>query len=614
MKCINDKILDINLTNQEIKSLPISKEYRKLYLGGKGLAIRFLSDYLNPGTNPLSPQNILIFMTGPLSGTGAPSSDKFEVVTKSPLTGIAVSSSCGGSFGFYLKRSGYDGIIVRGRAVSPVYISINNQEISIVDAQHLWGLTTETAQNKIAKNHQGAVVIGPAGENLVRYSCIRSGDRFAGRCGTGAVMGSKNLKGIITAGTQRIAVEDPSRFKKTVFTCRERIRESHVTGVALASLGTPCWVNLCNEFNILPTKNFSSGRFDKAEQLSGEFIKEHYFHENTGCHGCMVKCGKELKVNGTLYRSPEYAGIAALGSNLMIGDAKEVIALNDLCNQLGMDVISTGVVLSYCMEMQEKGLVDFSLPFGDAGRVSDMLYDIAHQKGAGQELSRGVRWLSEKYGGKEFALHIKGLEMTTHDPRGIFGDALGYTTANRGACHLSGNTFATDLLYGLMNPLSIKGKPEWVKFTQDAMDFVNSMILCSFITIPLFMEDPSLKKIPLSMRKFISQNFPKIATKFSNIDIFLNLLSGATGNEYTKKECLQMGERIFNLERMLNVREGIDHLADTLPYRMSNEILPGSSYKQIPLQRMLTSYYKIREWDVNGIPSLKKIHQLHIAN
>lgn len=614
MKSVWDTVLDIDLSTFGVKKIPVTPEYRKLYLGGKGLAVRFLYDHLEPGIDALSSKNVLIFMTGPLSGTGAPSADKFVVVTKSPLTGITVSSSCGGSFGFYLKRSGYDGVIVRGRAASPSYISISNQEISILDAQHLWGLTTEAVNNTIDKNHQGSVVIGPAGENLVKYACIRSGDRFAGRCGTGAVMGSKNLKGIFVGGTQKITVMNNRQFKKTVLTCKEMISGSHVTGAALASLGTPCWINLCNEFNILPTKNFSKGRFDNAEQISGEYIREHYFHKNTGCHGCMIKCGKELRVNGTLYRSPEYAGIAALGSNLMIGDATQVIALNDLCNQLGMDVISTGVVLSYCMELEEKGLADFGLSFGNAEHVSEMIRNIAYQKGAGQELSQGVRRLSEKYGGKEFALHSKGLEMTTHDPRGIFGDALGYATANRGACHLSGNTFATDLLYGLMNPLSIKGKPEWVKFTQDAMDFVNSMILCSFITIPLFMEDPSLKKIPLSVRKFMSQNLPGIATKFSNIDIFLNLLSESTGKEYTKKECLQLGERVFNLERIINIREGIDHHADTLPYRMSNEVLPESDFKQIPLERMLTRYYKIRQWDTNGIPSLKKLRQLRIAN
>jgi aldehyde:ferredoxin oxidoreductase len=224
-----------------------------------------------------------------------------------------------------------------------------------------------------------------------------------------------------------------------------------------------------------------------------------------------------------------------------------------------------------------------------------------------------VRWLSEQYGGIEFALHAKGLEMTTHDPRGIYGDGLAYATANRGACHLSGNTFATDLLYGVMDPKSIKGKPEWVKFTQDAMDFVNSLILCSFVTIPLFLEDPSLNKIPLPARKFMAENFPGLSTKFSNIDLFLNLLSAATGIRFLKKECLEIGERIFNLERLMNVREGIEAKHDTLPYRIREEILPGSTDRKIPIKTLLSRYYKIRSWDHNGIPAKKKLSELRIT-
>ena len=614
MNSVNDTLLDINLTTREVKIIPVRDDYRKHYLGGKGLALRILYDYLEPGIDPLSSQNVIVFMTGPLSGTGAPSSDKFVVVTKSPLTGIMASSSCGGSFGFKLKGAGYDGLIVRGASESPVCVSISKDIVDIVKAEEVWGLTTKESQTKIACGKAGSVVIGPAGENLVRYACIRSDDRFAGRCGTGSIMGSKKLKGIIVEGNSVCKAADPGRLRETVKICKERISNSPVTGGSLAYLGTPSWVNLCNEFNILPTKNFTMGRFEKAEQISGEFIREHYFHSNSGCHGCTVRCGRNLQLRGRQYLCPEYAGIAALGSNLLIGDIEEVIELNELCNELGMDVISTGNVLGLAMELQEKGLLKCYAEFGNPQSAKDMIHKIAFREGLGRELAQGVQWFTEKNGFNEYALHIKGLEMTTHDPRGIFGDALAYATANRGACHLSGNTFATDLIYGLLDPLSSQGKPEWVRFTQDAMDFVNSMIICSFITMPLFMEDPVAKKIPLSVKKFFSRNFPQLSLKFSSIDIFLNLLSSALGVHFTKKECLDVGERTFNLERLMNVREGISCKDDAIPLRMLREPLPNNGTIPIPIKEMLKRYYKIRRWDDNGIPTKSKLTQLGIPH
>jgi aldehyde:ferredoxin oxidoreductase len=614
MKSVHDILLDINLSTRDVKTIPVKDDYRKHYLGGKGLALRVLYDYIEPGIDPLSSQNVIAFMTGPLSGTGAPSTDKFVVVTKSPLTGIMASSSCGGSFGYKLKRAGYDGLIVRGASETPVYVSVSNERVEIFKADAMWGLTTKDTQTKIARSEEGCVVIGPAGENLVRYACIRSDDRFAGRCGTGAVMGSKKLKGIVINGNTACKVADPNRMRETVRICKERISISPVTGGTLSYLGTPSWVNLCNEFNILPTKNFTMGRFEKAEQISGEFIREHYFHSNAGCHGCSVRCGRNLQLRGRQYRCPEYAGIAALGSNLLIGDVEEVIELNELCNELGLDVISTGNVLGLVMELQEKGLLTYRAEFGDPQSAKDIIYQIAFREGLGQELGQGVQWFSEKNGYQEYALHIKGLEMTTHDPRGIFGDALAYATANRGACHLSGNTFATDLIYGLLDPLSSQGKPEWVRFTQDAMDFVNSMIICSFITMPLFMEDPVAKKIPLSVKKFFSRTFPELSLKFSSIDIFLNLLSSALGGHFTKKECLDVGERTFNLERLMNVREGISSKDDTIPQRMLQEPLSNNGTIQIPIQQMIKRYYKLRQWDANGIPTKAKLTQLSIPH
>jgi aldehyde:ferredoxin oxidoreductase len=613
MKSVRDQLLDVDLTTKKIKVVPVKNEYRKHYLGGKGLALRVLYDYLEVGIDPLSPRNVIVFMTGPLSGTGAPSADKFEVVTKSPLTGIMVSSSCGGSFGYQLKRAGYDGLIVRGSSDVPVYIYIDSNKVEILEAGSLWALTTEEAQKRIKQGNEGVVVIGPAGENLVKYACIRSGDRFAGRAGCGAVMGSKKLKAVVVRGSQHVTVTDKNRLKETVKVCKERITKSPVTGGSLAYLGTPSWVNVCNEFNMLPTRHFTFGSFDRAEQISGEFIRENYFDSNTGCHGCSVRCGSYLILNTKQFRCPEYAGIAALGSNLMIGDVEQVIELNELCNQLGMDVISTGVILAYAMELQERGIINASLAFGDFQSAKEMIFKIAYQDGLGANLSQGVRWYSEECGGKKYALHIKGLEMTTHDPRAIFGDALAYATANRGACHLSGNTFATDLIYGLMDPLSVKGKPEWVKFTQDAMDFINSIVLCSFITMPLFMEEPLVKKIPLAIRRFLAQNLPTFALRFSNIDLFLNLLSGALGEGFTKKQCLTIGERIFNLERMMNVREGISSKDDQIPQRMLEEDLPGIGKVKIPIEKMLKRYYKLRNWEENGIPTKEKLKQLNIS-
>ena len=601
-----NKVLDVDLTTRRHKTLEISSADRRKYIGGKGLALKLLFDHIKPEIDPLSPENILVMMTGPTAGTPSPAGGRFTVMCKSPLTGIFGSSYVGGKFGISLKKAGYDGIMVRGRADAPVYISIDDGAVAIKDASDAWGMDTTDFQES-RKDEGDWVVIGPAGENLVRFAVIAADKRIAGRCGMGAVMGSKNLKGIVARGNRKVVVADPERFQKALKIARKKVRAHDNSGRRLRELGTAQNVRAYGSASIMPVRNFNKSRFEKMEDISAEKIRDQHKVKNHGCPGCPIQCGRMGKFNNKELVSPEYETIAMMGSNLMLGDLNEIAQWNDMLNRLGLDSISTGGAIGFAMELTEKGMLASDLKFGEAQNISKTIEDIAYRRGLGDDLAEGVKRLSEKYGGEDFANHVKGLEIAGYDPRGCTGQGLGYATANSGATHLSGSTHAVEsdpLGSGeesYLSPHGTRGKAHFVVFLQNLVEMTNSAIFCIQTQFPFLEENFAYKYTPKPILRFIMRNLPAFAIATTDISDYCGLMSGLMGYKIGRKELYQVGERIFNLERHMNCKEGITRKDDTLPRRMLTETTEDG-WAPVELDKMLMKYYKLRKWDENGRP------------
>ncbi len=606
---VTDKVLDVDLTSGNVRTIDISAVDRKKYIGGKGLALKLLYDHLEAGVDPLSPDNILVMMSGPATGTTAPSGGRFAVVSKSPLTGIFASSYTGGRFGLSLKKAGYDGIMVRGKSESPVYIKIDNQETSVKDASLLWGMDTHDLQESM-KDEGDWVVIGPAGENLVGFAVIAAGKRIAGRCGLGAVMGSKNLKGIVASGNRKIIPADPDYFKKAVKIASKKIKSHEITGTILPEQGTPLNVMKYGPYGIMPVRNFSRSNVEKINEISGETIRDNHFHKKHGCIGCFIQCGRTGIFNKKKMISPEYETIGLMGSNLMISDLSKIASWNEQLNRLGMDTISTGNVIGFAMELTEKGIIESNLSFGRSEGIEEIIEDIAFRRGLGNDLAEGVKKFSEKVGGKDFAIHVKGLEMASYDPRGCTGQGLGYATANSGATHLSGSTHAIEA-GSYLSPQGTKGKAHFVKFLQDLTEAVNSAIFCIWTEFPFLEENFIYKYTPVFIMRFLMRNMPAIAVATTDLSDYAAVLSGIMGYKVSQKDFTGIGERIFNLERFMNCREGIRRADDTLPHRILKEVREDG-WPPIELEKMLVKYYKLRGWDQSGQPKTSVLDKLEI--
>jgi len=618
IKAVNNKVLDIDLTTGRFNTIEISYKERREYLGGKGLATKLLFDHIKPNIDPLSSDNIMVIMTGPTAGTPSPAGGRFVVMTKSPLTGIFAASYAGGKFGISLKKSGYDGIMIRGKSEKQVYISINNGDIAIKDASDSWGMDTYEFQ-ETHKKEGDWVVIGPAGENLVRFSVIASDKRVAGRCGLGAVMGSKNLKGIVAKGTRKIKVADPDGFKKAIKVAQKKVLAHDNTGRRLKELGTAQNVRAYGTAAIMPVRNFSKSKFDQMENISAEKIRDDHKVKNHGCPGCPIKCGRIGKFNNKELISPEYETIALMGSNLMIGDLNRIAVWNDKLNRLGLDSISTGGAIGFAMELTEKGMLKSDFKFGDAENIEQLIEDIAFRRGLGNELAEGVKRMSRKYGGEDFANHVKGLELAGYDPRGCTGQGLGYATANCGATHLSGATHAveTDPLGGgeksYLSPHGTKAKAHFVVFLQNLMEMTNCAIFCLQTQYPFLEENPTYKYTPSPILRFFMRNLPGVAVSTTDLSDFCALISGTLGYKVSRKDLINAGERTFNLERYMNCREGINRQDDTLPKRILEDT-SEEGWGKIELDNMLNKYYKLRGWDQNGQPKEKVLKRLGILH
>ncbi len=596
MKGIRGRLLEVDLTRGETNDLPIPDEMFEKYLGGRGLGARLLFDMLPPNTDPLSPENILIFLTGPLTGTAAPGSSKFVVITKSPLTNGWCDSYSSGRLSVELKKVGYDGMVIRGRSNHPCYLRINDSGVEIRDAGLIWGrdsFETEGILKEAEKNPPvGVSSIGPAGENLCKFACINSDlYRQAGRGGVGAVMGSKNLKAIVIKGTGVVQSHDR---KKIIELNKEYARRSRKSEMSQARMkyGTPLTLNFTHTGGILPTKNFQFGTWEKAlNRIDAEGVHRRVV-SHKACISCFTPCGLITRVSHGKYRGssvegPEYETLSMLGSNLLIDSLPGIIQANILCDKLGLDTISTGNVIGFTMECFERELISpaqaegLEIRFGDSEASLMAIEMIASRKGFGDILAEGVRRVAEHIGegSERFAMHVKGMEFPGYEPRGAFGSGLSYAVSPRGACHRRAWPPAKEIL-GNYPPYTVEGKGEMIKESYDVRCILHSLLVC----------DMPGSQIPISLEGY-SQYF-----------------QAATGKSLSVEDFQTVAGRVETLIRMFNLREGFTRKDDTLPHRTLFEPLPdgpakGQCIGEENLNRMLDEYFETRGWDVSGVPT-----------
>ena len=591
---IMGKVLVVDLNDQEISTLALPESIYRQYLGGSGLAARLLFDRTDETTEPLGPENVLAFTVGPLAGTIVPTSNRFAVAARSPLTGIWGEADCGGRWGAELKRAGWDGILVHGRSERPVYLQIEDDEARILDADQLWGKDTYEV------DLPGQVVcIGQAGENLVPMAAImHHGEhgRAAGRCGLGAVMGSKQLKAISVQGTGRVAPYDNQRLAESV---RERIPEIRDSTGGFRAHGTAGGLQYFEEIGNLPIKNWAQGSWNGASKITGARMTETILVKNYACGGCPIGCGRTVEVKDGPYKGvqgggPEYETLGAFGSMCLIDDLPAIAKMHELCNRYGLDVISAGSTIAFAMEAQERGLIQGGPAWGDAQAAIELVHQVAHNKGdLGQLLSGGVRRAAALIGGEaeNFAIHVKGLELPMHDPRAHWAAALGYATSERGACHLQGFSQiyeralpATDFGYDEILPRDqAEEKGRLTALSQNLMALFDSLKMCKFTVFGTVV--------------------------LADMIEWTNLV---TGWDLTKEEILQIGERIHNLRRLYNLRLGTGVKDDTLPTRIlvQRRGEGGAADSLPPLGRMLADFYEYRGWTAEGKPTMAKLREL----
>ncbi|HHV38593.1 MAG TPA: aldehyde ferredoxin oxidoreductase family protein [Tepidimicrobium sp.] len=620
--------LKIDLSTGKSEKYIVSEEYFQKYLGGKTLACKLLLDMTEAGIDPLSPEAMIIINTGPMNNTGAPSSSRFNLSFKNVLTGGIASSNCGGQFGVMLKRAGYDGLILTGKANKPSVIEIVDGEFFLKDGKDLWGLDMEETQQRLPK-HYGKLVIGPAGENLVKYASAGSGERMAGRCGAGAVLGSKNIKAVIAYGTRRAEIFEKEKFQRHIRRWVKLLRDHPMTGESLPKYGTAGLLNKANATFSLPTHNFKVGHSSKANYVSGETLAKTRLIRNSGCISCPIRCERRVKHKGKEIKGPEFETLGFFGPNIDSADLDAIINLNYICDLLGMDTISVAASIAFAMELKDKGIMDFGLSFGDPSTLEDALYKIANREGIYSDIADGTKAMSEKYGGEEFAMHSKGLELASYEPRRSVGMGLGYATSNRGGCHLNGGYLALLESVGVLSvdPQSPKSKAELTVLMQNVLEAVSSAGFCLFTAqahIPkLFFKLGPYHPITRMTNRILKHSGGLIRLllkslslmKFNSMLLFphAEAVRLVTGIPMYTGSFIILGERSFNLERLYNLREGLAAKDDSLPDRLTKTPqIEGEMDTVVPLDTMLPQYYKVRGWDENGVPREKTIKRLGI--
>ena len=598
------KILRVNLTKGTCAAEPLNMQWAQDYLGQRGLATKYYVSEVDPKVDPLSPENKLIFATGPLTGTMASTGGRYSVITKGPLTGAIACSNSGGFFGAELKMAGWDMVIFEGKSAKPVYLHIDNDKAELLDASYIWGKSVWDTEGLIKQKHQDPQMrvssIGRAGENGVYYAAVVNDlHRAAGRSGVGTVMGSKNLKAIAVRGTYGVrGVKDPKAFMQATVAAKKVLHDNAVTGQGLPKFGTQVLMNVINEIGALPTRNHRDVQFEGASKISGEAMHEKRPTDgkanlvtNAACFGCTIACGRISKIDETHFsvkNRPEYWGASggleyeaawALGSANGVSDLEALTFANFICNEDGMDPISFGATVGAAMELYEMGVIKkeeigMEAPFGSAEALCKLAEWTARGEGFGKVLALGSKRMCTKYGHPELSMTVKGQEFPAYDSRGIQGMGLAYATANRGACHLRGYTVASEVL-GIpvkTDPLATEGKAGLVKAFQDATSVFDSAGVCVFTTFAWTMADLQPQ------------------------------LQAACEGDWSMEKLALVGERIWNLERDFNNAVGFTAKDDTLPPRLLTEpAKTGPAKGKVnELGKMLPEYYQVRGWTPDG--------------
>ncbi|MBQ5951850.1 MAG: aldehyde ferredoxin oxidoreductase family protein [Lachnospiraceae bacterium] len=631
------KVVLLDLSTRTAEDYPWTDEDREKYIGGKIMAAKVLSDHLTGKEQPFSEENWIVISTGPLTGTGAPSSSRFDLSCLSPQTGILTSSNCGGSFGYYLKKAGIDALILKGRCEKHTWLEIDNGRFIFhdADADGLWGLRTTEGQEKLeslltakwgARRAFGKLMIGPGGENLVLYSAVLSGERAAGRAGVGAVFGWKNLKAVSVTGNHEVKVYDPVKNEKWNRKWFKYLRKHPLTGNQLPRLGTAGLVSAMQMRGILATKNYSAGRYEKFEFVNGETLAEEHNIVNKGCLTCPIKCARTVEVQGRKVKGPELETLVLLGGGICNHDLEKILLWNAELDELGLDTISCASTIAYAMEANEKGLWDNGLVFGKTEGITELFDDIAHRRGIGAELAEGSRRLSKKYGGEDFAIQSKGLELAAYEPRRAVGQGLGYAVSNRGGCHLNGGYLV--ILEGLglnTNPLTPHAKADFTMLFQDLMEMISATGQCLFTSYAFFpgflITRPGgiVTRIANAAIPFIGWAL-RFMNKFPlalelHLPVFHQTkgMCYAVGMKMTFGKYIRCGERGYTLDRWVSTRFGIRAKDDSLPKRLTDVPQDPSDPKtRVPLEQMKKTYYRARGWTQDGVPTERTLKKLGI--
>jgi len=574
------KLLRVDLATESATTQDLPEELRP-FLGGIGFGIKLLYDFLPQGTDPLSPENILMFMTGPMTGTQAVMIGRHAAIAKSPLTGLFGYAMCGGFFGWQLKRAGFDGIIITGKAEEPIYLVIQDGDVELRNAGSLWGLGMHSMSKALDKEFEKPyyVGIGQAGENQVRIAGILDNDeRIHGRTGLGAVMGSKNLKVIVANGTGQVPHADLKAVKALNQQIIKETKENFIKKALVdnyAKFGTSSLFGISAIGRNLGIKNWELRTWNDYVKITGQVYNREYVTKNYHCHNCIIGCGRRVGD----HKGPEYETLGALGSLCMNSNLASIIEMNELCDDFGMDTIATGSILAYLMECSEKGLIDEPIAWGETEKMIQLIKDIATKNTElAVVLGQGTRKTAEKIpNSKDYAMNVKGMEMPMHDPRG--GMDLFYATASRGADHLQGVALTRFLSIPELKINIFTTKETFCKISQDFNAALDSLVMCKFGVVP---------QGPISVTQILQQ-----FTNITNVPLEVNQL-------------LEYGERIFNLERLFNLRE-----ANLTP---QDDMVPPRFLEKNPeLPKEVKHYYRARKWDQNGVPKAEILKHLGLA-
>ena len=600
------KILIVNLSSGEVAEEELNSDFARMFIGGSGLAARYIYEMADAGTDPLGPDNPLVFMTGPLVGTRAPSCSRYVICARSPQTGLWGESNVGGFLGPQLRFAGYDGVFVKGQAAQPVYLCVGDGGAELRDALHLWGLDSYRTQEEIRKElgdqSLRVACIGPGGESLVKYAgVIADQGRAAGRAGMGAVMGSKKLKAVACQGSGSIPVADGETFNGAARQTLAELRDDVSTQV-LSQTGSAGSANVFSMLGNMPNRYFTQGVFDAVDNISGSTMAETILVGTSGCFGCVAQCGRLVEVPDGPYRlqqtdGPEYETVAALGSLLLIEDLSAVSYLNHLCNAYGLDTISTGVTLGLVFHLYDEGIIGsrdvdgLVLRWGDPEPVIRLIEMTARREGFGNLLAEGSLALARHFGVEELAAHVHGLEIAMHDPRASTGVTLSYLTSPRGACHNKSDAYwldmgrtMEDLGIGMQDRFEEEGRAALMVLHQNWRSVCDTLVSCTLVNL--------------------------------TSDRLVAMLAAATGWKLSKPDVLTAGERVFNLKRVLNLRWGIDPKHEKLPGILLRSLEEGGAAGHVPdVERLLSDYYQARKWErTSGRPTVEKLSELQLGD